>query len=90
MFPNRVPRADHSSDLPPLDQLRGRPIGRVLTKMGKVTQEQVIEALRYQREHGAYLGDVMVKLGFIERADVIAALAGQRGERPLPPAGQAG
>src|SRR5689334_11924896 len=34
-----------SGGMPPIDQLQGRPIGRVLTKMGKVTREQVVEAL---------------------------------------------
>jgi hypothetical protein len=53
--------------------------------MGKVTREQVIEALVYQKEHGGLLGEVMVKLGFIQPADILAALAAQRGERPLPP-----
>ena len=31
--------------MPPIDQLQGRPIGRVLTKMSKVTREQIVEAL---------------------------------------------
>jgi hypothetical protein len=82
--------SDDSSGMPPLDRLQGRPIGRVLTKMGKVTREQVSEALKYQKEHGGLLGNVMVKLGFIQPDDIAAALAGQRGERPLPPAGGAG
>jgi type IV pilus assembly protein PilB len=90
MFSNRFGNFDDSPGMPPLDQLQGRPIGRVLTKMGKVTREQVIEALMYQKEHGGLLGEVMVKLGFIEPDDIVAALAGQRGERPLPPPGSAG
>src|SRR4051794_10468512 len=32
--PGAIPAA---SSMPPIDQLQGRPIGRVLTKMGKVT-----------------------------------------------------
>lgn len=87
---NRIDDSDDSSGMPPPDQLQGRPIGRVLTKMGKVTQELVIEALKYQREHGGLLGNVMVKLGFIQPGDIVTALAAQRGERPLPPAGSAG
>lgn len=90
MLWNRIANSDDSAGMPPLDQLQARPIGRVLTKMGRVTREQVIEALKYQREHGGLLGNVMVKLGFIQTADIVAALAGQRGERPLPPAGDAG
>jgi hypothetical protein len=82
MFWNCIANPDDSGDMPPLDQLKGRPIG-------KVTREQVIEALKYQRVHGGLLGNVMVKLGFIQPDDIVAALAGQRGECPLPPAGQA-
>jgi hypothetical protein len=77
MFWNRIA----TSNIPHSSELRGRPIGRVLLKMGKVTSEQVIEALMDQRQHGGLLGEVMVKLGFIQPADVFAALAGQRGER---------
>ena len=82
MFWNRIVNSDDYSNIPPPDQLKGRPIGRVLTKMGKVTREQVVEALVYQKGHGGLLGEVMVKLGFVQPADVHAALAGQRGECP--------
>ena len=37
-------------------QLKGRPIGRVLTKMGKVTREQVVEALEFPEEKGRRAG----------------------------------
>src|SRR5688572_4882621 len=42
--------------IPPIDQLQGRPIGRVLTKMGKVNREQVVEALDFQKRKGGALG----------------------------------
>src|SRR4051812_24512333 len=32
----------------PVEELKGRPLGRVLTKMGKVSREQVVEALNFQ------------------------------------------
>ena len=60
----------------------GRPIGRVLTKMGKVTREQVVEALNLQKQHGGPLGETLVRLGYVTPADVEAALAAQRGEEP--------
>jgi hypothetical protein len=82
MFWNRINNPDDFFGVPTPDELLGRPIGRVLTKMQRVTREQVIQALVYQKEHGGLLGEVMVKLGFIEPADVLTALAGQRGERP--------
>ena len=79
MFRNRFANPD---DFNNPDLLKGRPIGRVLVKMGKVTREQVVEALAYQKATGALLGEVMVKLGFIKPGDILAALAGQRGELP--------
>ena len=68
--------------VPSGDPFKGRPLGRVLVKMGKATREQVVEALIYQKKHGGLVGEAMVKLGFVQPADVHAALAGQRGERP--------
>ena len=87
VFWNRIGNPDGHPGMPRPDQLKGRPIGRVLTKMGKVTREQVIAALVHQRDHGGLLGEIMVKLGFIQPADIPAALTGQRGERYEPPAG---
>jgi type IV pilus assembly protein PilB len=78
VFWNRIGNSDNFSAP---DDLWGRPLGRVLTKMGKVTREQVVEALIYQRRQGGLTGEVMVKLGFVEAADVLAALSAQRGTR---------
>jgi hypothetical protein len=39
-----------TSGMPPLSQLRGRPLGRILIKMGKVTRAQVSEALELQKK----------------------------------------
>jgi type IV pilus assembly protein PilB len=65
----------------PLDagELKGRKLGRVLTKMGKVTREQVHEALEIQKTRKAPLGQLLVELGYIGTQDVAAALAGQAG-----------
>ena len=60
-------------------ELKGRPIGRVLTKMGKVTREQVVEALDFQKKKGGALGRILIDLGYIKDADVNFALAAQRG-----------
>lgn len=70
-----------ASSTPSADPFEGRLLGRVLTKMGKVTREQVVDALVYQKQHGGLIGEIMVKLGFIQFADVLAALLAQRGER---------
>jgi type IV pilus assembly protein PilB len=66
--------------------LKGRRFGRVLTKLGKVTREQVHEALSLQkarREKGRseQIGELLVELGHITPDDVLEALAGQAGMR---------
>src|SRR3989440_2809816 len=68
-----------SSGMPPVDQLQGRPIGRVLTKMGKVSREQVVEALTFQKSKGGALGRILIDLGYIKEADLSTAVAAQRG-----------
>ncbi len=70
---------DPNAGMPPIDQLKGRPIGRVLTKMGKVTREQVVEALTFQKSKGGALGRILMDLGYIKEADLNVALAAQRG-----------
>jgi len=65
--------------MPPIDQLQGRPIGRVLTKMCKVTREQVVEALTFQKSKGGALGRILIDLGYIKEVDLNTALAAQRG-----------
>ncbi len=63
----------------PISELKGRPIGRVLTKMGKVTREQVVEALTFQKSKGGALGRILVDLGYVKPPDLNFALAAQRG-----------
>ena len=69
-------------------QLKGRRFGRVLTKLGKITRDQVHEALRVQRarrDKGErdLLGQILVELGLIDDFDVLEALSGQSGMRFL-------
>ena len=68
-----------SGGLPPIDQLKGRQIGRVLTKMGKVSREQVVEALTFQKSKGGVLGRILIELGYVKEIDVNIALAAQKG-----------
>src|SRR4029077_14887535 len=70
--------------MPPIDQLQGRPIGRVLTKMGKVTREQVVEALTFQKSKGGALGRILIDLGYIKETDLNIALAAQKGYELVP------
>jgi type IV pilus assembly protein PilB len=60
-------------------ELRGRPLGRVLVKMGKATREQVHEALAVQKEKGGPLGQILVDLGYIDEKTRSLAQAYQAG-----------
>ncbi|MCK4873419.1 MAG: Flp pilus assembly complex ATPase component TadA [Phycisphaerales bacterium] len=67
-----------------MSELKGRRVGRVLTKMGRVSREQVHQALAKQlagRKEGkrTLLGEIMVELGLVTPLDVNEALAGQKG-----------
>jgi type IV pilus assembly protein PilB len=62
------------------NELKGRKFGRVLVKLGKVTREQVHEALKAQQaQAGRKVGEILVDLGYITDDDIRAALAGQAG-----------
>jgi type IV pilus assembly protein PilB len=79
-----TPAPGGSGGIPPVSELQGRPIGRVLTKMGKVTREQVIEALTVQKNLAAKgnrspLGRILIDLGYVREADVSIGLAAQKG-----------
>ncbi len=60
-------------------ELKGRKLGRVLTKLGKTTRERVHEALEVQKTRKVRLGELMVELGYCSATDVAEALAGQAG-----------
>ncbi|WP_428937562.1 type II secretion system ATPase GspE [Fontivita pretiosa] len=74
-----VAAATPPGGMPPIDQLQGRPIGRVLVKMGKVNREQVVEALDFQKRKGGALGRILIDLGYIKESDLNIALAAQKG-----------
>ncbi len=71
--------AGRGGSMPPIDQLKGRPLGRVLTKMGKVNREQVVEALDFQKKKGGVIGRILIDLGYVREMDVNIALAAQKG-----------
>jgi len=67
--------------LPPVEQLKGRTIGRILIKMGLATREQVHQCLRLQRQQRAKvpIGQIFVEQGLVDEEDLRLALAAQRG-----------
>ena len=65
--------------MPSIDQLRGRQLGRVLIKMGKLRRAQVHEALDIQKERRGPIGAILVDLAHITEEDLNLALAAQIG-----------
>jgi type IV pilus assembly protein PilB len=66
---------------PPVEQLRGRPLGRILMKMGVLSREKVHECLNIQKQRGGdvRLGQVFLELGLVTETQLQVALAGSRG-----------
>jgi type IV pilus assembly protein PilB len=67
--------------VPPLDQLKGRTIGRILNKMGVLTREQIHHCLgiQKQRQPHVLIGQILLELGLVTKSQLTIGLAGQRG-----------
>jgi len=70
-----------SSKLPAAEQLRGRPVGRILIKMGALSRDKVHECLKAQKQKGGdvKIGEIMIDRGLIDLEQLQMALAAQRG-----------
>jgi len=81
MPPEKSTQPDPANDKFVQSQLKGRRFGRALTKLGKVTREQVHEALALQQgeKKGKKLGEILVAMGLIQEIDIVIALAGMMG-----------
>ncbi len=64
---------------PNLSELKGKPLGHVLIKMGKATREQVAEGLDVQKAKGGPLGQILIDLGYIDEKVRSLALGYQAG-----------
>jgi len=53
----------------------GSKLGEVLVSEGKITPEQLEEAMTLQRDGGGELGEVLLSLGHVSRVDLAEALA---------------
>jgi len=69
--------------MPGVDQLRGRQLGRILIKMGKLRRAQVEEALEIQKARRGPIGQILVELGYITELELSTALAAQSGMEPV-------
>lgn len=65
--------------MPPISQLKGRQLGRILIKMGKIRRAEVHEALEIQKQRRGPIGSILVELGHITNQDLNVALAAQVG-----------
>ena len=65
----------------PASELKGRPVGRALVKLGKLTREEYHVGLSAQKSThaGKRLGEILVELGKVSQLDVQVALAGNYG-----------
>ena len=66
---------------PPIEQLRGRSLGRILIKMGVLSRDKVHECLKIQnqRNGSVQIGQIFTELGLVDEAMLQKALAAQRG-----------
>jgi type IV pilus assembly protein PilB len=64
---------------PSTKEFKGRLLGRILIKMGKVNRAQVHEALAVQKAKRGPIGQILIDLGYIQEADLQFALAAQVG-----------
>lgn len=54
-----------------------RTIGDILRGLGRITQDDIQEALEYQREHGGFFGEALVACGIASEEEVEWGLASQ-------------
>jgi len=67
--------------MPPVAQLRGRTLGRILIKMGVLDRDKVHECLKIQGQRGGkiQIGQIFIELGLVDEKQLQMALAAQRG-----------
>jgi len=81
--PPRKPGPGRHAKMPPIGQLKGRPLGRILIKMGKLNRTQVGEALELQKKKHGPIGQLLIELGYVDDNDVRIALGAQAGMEPV-------
>src|SRR5688572_24294761 len=54
-------------------------LGELLTKAGLISQDQLKEALKVQKESGSKLGETLIKLSFVTEEDITECLSQQFG-----------
>src|SRR5438046_8742239 len=54
-------------------------LGELLTKASLISQDQLKDALKHQKESGSKLGETLIKLGFVSEEDITECLSQQFG-----------
>lgn len=72
----------------PSGKYLGKKLGEILISDGAISEEQLREALDFQKKEGGLLGEVLVKLGYVEERDIVQALTVQCGFPYLPKLGE--
>jgi type IV pilus assembly protein PilB len=74
-------KANNDGKLPPVGQLRNRPVGRILIKMGILSRDKVHECLKIQKQkgNGIKIGEVLIERGLVTEDQLQKALAAQKG-----------
>ena len=62
-----------------LQDMKGKKLGRVLTKLGKTTRERVHESLAVQKTRKVRIGQLLIELGYCQPADIEEGVAAQSG-----------
>ncbi len=74
-------KMETAQKMPPIEQLRGRTLGRILIKMGILNRDKVHECLKIQgqRPEKVQIGQIFLELGLVDEGQLQIALAAQRG-----------
>ncbi|MGB4027821.1 MAG: ATPase, T2SS/T4P/T4SS family [Acetomicrobium sp.] len=59
-------------------------LGEILIEQGKITREQLTEALALQKQKGTRLGSVLIELGYVHESDILEVFARYLGMTHIP------
>ena len=54
-----------------------RTIGQILMSFGRISEEDVAQAIEYQKENGGYFGEALLAMGFVSQEELEWGLASQ-------------
>ena len=75
-------KSPSSKSMPPLEELVGRPLGAILVRLGRITNEQLSRALQAQKQSYNVIGQTLLEMGLVDESDIEWAMAAQAGRHP--------